>query len=128
MSDIVAFLEARIAEDEAGATPGTVVISGGWPAPEVPNCVGADGRGCERGWEMTVPINAPTGWWKSEDIRQIIKAHEMTHVTEQQRRILAECTAKREIVAKVQGLDFTLLEALAYVYKDHPDYDKNWRR
>lgn len=43
-------------------------------------------------------------------------------------RMAAECAAKREIIAKVQGLDFSLLEALAYVYKDHPDYDRNWRR
>jgi hypothetical protein len=49
-------------------------------------------------------------------------------INEYAERMLAECKAKREIIAKVQGLDFSLLEALAYVYKDHHSYDRNWRR
>lgn len=58
-----------------------------------------------------------------------------------QRRVLAECEAKRRIVAQHQALvidsDSTLcaygalqtaaaLAALALPYRDHPDFDPNW--
>jgi len=39
-------------------------------------------------------------------------------------RVLVECAAKREVLKWVT--DFTVLEALAAVYRDHPDHDPNW--
>ena len=149
MTRIIEFLESRIAEDEAASHAQTVVISGGWPALEVPNCVGPDGRGCESGWRLTAPTNSMPGWWKSADVQAIINTHERTHVTEGRKRAIAECKAKRAILVLAQRASETehayddhewqgtvesaepltgdaILYALAAVYRDHPDYDAEW--
>lgn len=102
MADIVEFLEARIAEDEALARTASVGMHGehedawGWGD----YVLGAERDSTPKQDEFI------TVWWP--------------------KRVLAECAAKRAIIPHLQ--DFTALEALAYVYKDHPGYDKNWRR
>lgn len=97
--NITDFLEARIVEDEKATRPATVIISGGWPAPEVPNCVGPEGKGCTARWGIPPHNDAERHWWKSSDVQEAIASHEMTHATTQQRRMLAECAAKRAITA-----------------------------
>lgn len=50
-------------------------------------------------------------------------------------RVLAECKAKRQIVASTEramrlgtnGLGPSVLRELAAVYADHSDYDESWR-
>lgn len=50
-------------------------------------------------------------------------------------RVLAECEAKRRIVAdcaeyegpETDGLSWRTLHAIALVYADHPDYRDEWR-
>jgi hypothetical protein len=90
-NDYLTFLEARIAEDERDAHPRTVVVSGGWPAPEVPNCIGRKGTGCADQWKVQ-PEDGP-GWWQRADIQALISAHELTHASATERRTLAECEA-----------------------------------
>lgn len=50
------------------------------------------------------------------------------------RRVLAECQAKRAIIARVSDVEWAgyavrdfILEQLAAVYADHPDYQPEWR-
>jgi hypothetical protein len=95
---ITEFLLARITEDEVRATPKTICVSGGPPAPEVPNCIGPDGRGCSDHWRLEPPVDASQRWWNTPGIEAQMRAHEMTHITPSQHRGLAECTAKRAIV------------------------------
>jgi Family of unknown function (DUF6221) len=92
--NIVEFLEARIAEDEAAARAGGYTHQSG--------AFANDGYG-------RLLVN-PT-------------------------RVLAECAAKREVI-KVAGSSYpnkvgwyekkNILEALAAVYSDHPDYREDW--
>jgi hypothetical protein len=66
------------------------------------------------------------GWWKPA-------------------RVLAECASKRAILGEYEGLTFeqrstfdswepyrsvmrAVLKSLAAVYKDHPDYQKEWAK
>lgn len=42
-------------------------------------------------------------------------------------RVLVECHAKREIVDYENGSDQTVLLRMAAVYRDHPDYQPEWR-
>ena len=147
--NLVEFLEARITEDEAAAHPQTVIISGGYPAPEVVNCIGASGRGCDVRWGYASNPPGLSGWWKDERVQQTITEHELTHVTPAQRRALAECAAKRAIIARYHGavaaqsdtwrsrndintqeacarFSMTVMGDLAAVYSDHPDYREDW--
>jgi hypothetical protein len=96
---IIEFLEARIAQDEAAAK---VAIE----------------------WVANGP--RPLYAWYGESNRKTFGGAYDLVTSQSPARVLAECAAKREIIPHLQ--DFTALEALAYVYKDHPDYDKNWRR
>jgi hypothetical protein len=146
---ITEFLLARILEDEVRATPKTICVSGGPPAPEVPNCIGPDGRGCSDHWRLEPPVDASQRWWNTPKIEAQMRAHEMTHITPSQHRGLAECAAKRAIIGvyrlytayseltdrdpgvRTQMCDHAMtlgevLPPLAAVYKDHPDYRPEW--
>ena len=95
---LVEFLEARIAEREKSATPRTVCVSGGRPAPEVPNCIGPRGTGdCPEQWTLE-GHGKPSRWWMAPEVQAAIRVHEMTHATAEQRFILAECASKRAIL------------------------------
>ncbi|GIG27172.1 DUF6221 family protein [Cellulomonas denverensis] len=106
MSDLTEFLLARIAEDEyeAHQALGLLGIESEW------HTVGAlRGRGLTRADAEHVHR------WSS-------------------RRVLAECGAKRRIVATITeheriGYDYAgpILELLALPYADHPDYREEWR-
>lgn len=106
MTTLTDFLLARIAEDEyeAHQALGLVGIETEWHRVEVLR---------ERG--LTRADAQHVHRWSS-------------------RRVLAECEAKRRIVAAITehnrlGYDYPgpILEALALPYADHPDYDERWR-
>lgn len=124
------FLLARIAEREREAWCGTVVISGGAPAPEVPNCIGPSRTGdCPEQWRLKAE---PTpGWWKRPDVMQRMREHELSHATAAQRRVRAECQALRRVVAEWGPFETYdgehLLRVLAVPYADHPDFRDEWR-
>jgi hypothetical protein len=133
MSDIVEFLLARIAEDEAVARAATVApwipVDGTVQSPGVP--VGMQGP-----WEHTSPV---TRFTLDRDAAHIARFDPAW--------VLAEVEAKRQIVAEareivddpekdwgdvdslddhhVQAFAFTF-RALASVYRDHPDFDPAW--
>lgn len=110
---IVEFLEARIAEDEA--------IARGMPF--------------ESQWtahpdETGQPITA--GGARIATCAESVMEHISRHCPA---RVLAECEAKRRIVEQLQrnvhgapqGWIDRILEHLAVVYVDHPDYREAWR-
>lgn len=105
--NITEFLEARITEDEAYA---------------------AQAQGESYGWIDN---------WRAETMQgtrteSVIYAHAFRFSPD---RLLAECAAKRAIIARREdALDTyagTLviedaIRALAAIYKDHPDYREEW--
>jgi hypothetical protein len=126
--DIIEFLEARISEDEAVAQAAS-------PAPwewfrkdgtRSPALYGAD--------EQTVldayADDAP-GYLSSKD-------EDRTYIAQfNPGRILAECAAKRQILANVPlvvtdmasevgGTSEYVLMCMASPYRDHPDYQEGW--
>lgn len=115
---IVEFLEARIAEDEALAR--AVTDGPEWTVDEQSFIViSGDGPIC---YDVS-----------SDEVSQHIARHDPA-------RILAECAAKRAIIAEcredhedamssrndVTEVASEVLYALAAVYKDHPDYSREW--
>lgn len=151
--DLSEFLLARFAEDEAAAHPRTVIVSGGTPAPEVPNCIGPSGTGdCPQNWHLSPEPHHH--WWKRDDVQRLMREHELGHASPPQRRALAECEAKRRIVEQFRRLcgpveidartdaeraigerDLAVAQRileivchyLALPYADHPDYRQKWR-
>lgn len=126
--DIIDFLEARISEDEAVAqaaspAPWEWFIKAGNPTPAL---YGAD--------EQTVldaySDNAP-GYLAC-------KAEDRVYIAQfNPGRILAECAAKRQILANVPlvvtdlagevgGTSEYVLMCMASPYRDHPDYQEGW--
>lgn len=104
------FLLARIAEDEAVAR-------------EYASLTRTEAR-----WKLDVEFDREWGEPVAIDIDPA--------------RVLAECEAKRQIVGECQeaiqesevmpyggssGLGLAVLQSLAAVYADHPDYDEAWR-
>jgi hypothetical protein len=125
---ITEFLEARIAEDEAVARE--CEDSGRWSAWRH-----------EEGLEWWVSSEnfghvVTTGYVGNNDARP--NAEHMARWDPA--RVLAECAAKRAILAEcrpgtLDDLDCSeddqpapmwVARALAAVYSDHPDYDKDW--
>lgn len=131
--DLVGFLLARIAEDEDDARPRTVIRSGGWPAPDVLNCIGVKGKGCPDAWALPGKVDSePNGphWWDAAEVRGVVREHERTHVSPDQALALLECATKRSIVELCRpdyedsltsnddttGLGTEILTVLASVY------------
>ena len=127
--NITEFLEARIAEDESAANDATgarwVVLPG----------VNASAVNID-------PTNVRDEKWKYGRFGHIATtSHDAAYAEHIARhhpsRVLAECAAKREIIRWwVDGLigyvrvDDELtnpLLPLAAVYKDHPDYQQEWK-
>jgi hypothetical protein len=112
---ITEFLEARIAEDEAAAraatpSPWTLYDRGvGWEIPELPEV--HDGLTFSKSDAHYVARNQPG-------------------------RALAECAAKRAIMARIPRnsdlydpgayTSVHTIRALAAVYSSHPDYRQDW--
>lgn len=123
---ITEFLLARIAEDETVAREST---PGPWSSAPAGYC-------CQRACVDPVVHNYSTLYWRDGDH---IARHDPA-------RVLAECAAKRVIVAlyddllrgevdhrDASGLGASLMHsdvirALAAVYADHPDYRSEWAR
>jgi hypothetical protein len=127
---IAEFLEARIAEDEAGARSALdgIFDDGVWTTAEDwggGNCR-VHGKGI---------IIYDEGGHDEEQAAHIARWDPA--------RVLAECAAKRAVISNVgpyscdqahpqfdvyhpDGHLSPVLRALAAVYSDHPDYDKDW--
>lgn len=143
-ASLVEYLLARIAEDEDAASPRTVVRSGGWPAPDVLNCIGANGKACTDAWALPGRVGLePNGphWWEAAEVRVAVREHERTHVSREQARALREYSVKRSIVelcradhddsiasgGGVTELATEVLVMMASAYAHHPDFDPAWR-
>ncbi len=108
MNELIAFLNARLDEDEATARP---LSAGG-------------------NWNVT--INGVPGWGLEGDRRMV--EHMVRH---DPARVLADVAAKRAIVAAcAYNLEYEeyghtlaerVLRALALPYADHEDYKPHWR-
>jgi hypothetical protein len=116
--NIIEFLEARIAEDEAVAR-GAHYEGQRWYSEE--EFVGRYPDCCDCGCEVMMGAN-----------RKIEAAHVATW---QPARVLAECAAKRRRIQVIQdgwvsynddNILGELLEIEALPYKDHPDYRQEW--
>lgn len=119
--NITEFLEARIAEDEAGAIDAAAMLEG-------------------RHWEddgTSVSSGEDTFWVDGLCVRspEMVSAHIARH---DPARVLAECAAKRAMVQLLgpalnaplhhveRALSESALKHLAAVYKDHPSYQQEW--
>lgn len=141
--DILGFLEARIAEDEAVATRAAGGTSGRWSMP----------------WEDEARVEGDNMIVYDEGGHNLDQAEHIA--THDPARVLAECAAKRAIIAEdfrlaeIEDYDrgcecsaddiragkcatlarveeedgrpsSTILRALASAYSDHPDYQQEW--
>lgn len=133
MSDIVEFLLARVAEDEAHAREAMGATDGEWSS-------------WNRSWDAGARDLA-AGGERIAALPTTIDEHVCRH---DPARVLAECEAKRRIVELYraaeahtdmdtflpEGADWILgrrwgawcaARALAQPYADHPDFDPAWR-
>jgi hypothetical protein len=140
---ITEFLEARIAEDEAAARRCEKAFPGSWDVED-------------RGYHAHVVCDGPYFHHVSELDQQHTNVDHLGGALQMiadfnPARVLAECAAKRAIIGghegrrdlyggrdaylcemcteagpNAQGWPCATLKALAAVYSDHPDYDKDW--
>jgi len=122
MTTLTTFLLDRIAEDEEHL--------------DVPDFVEVDSaRGPGWGSRGDCPVCDAPQWDGSEAVTEEawLEHADRTH---QRSRILAECEAKRRIIAMHGELCFgngdrgagdEVLEHLAQVYADHPSFDPTWK-
>lgn len=115
------FLLARIAEDEE---IGRNATEGPWLAGEVGIGGGGEQVAC---------------WDECRQIRPDSAPGNIAHIARHDpARVLAECKAKRRIVAEAADIENShcgclglpgepILRALAQPYADHPDFDQAWR-
>lgn len=123
--DIIAFLEARISEDEAVAQTAS-------PAP----------------WEWFGEAGTDTATLYAADERTVLDAYadhtpgylackdeDRVYIARfNPGRVLAECAAKRQMLANIPlvtdgnigGTSEYVLMCLAFPYRDHPDYQQGW--
>lgn len=142
MASIIDFLEARIAEDEAAARRTAEVFPGEWDVED-------------RGYHAHVVCDGPHFHYVSELDQHQAPDTDLGGALETiarfaPARVLAECAAKRAIMAhhtthtytdEEPGFSMELWDcmcnrqtmkpcptvaALAAVYKDHPDYQQEW--
>ena len=150
MSDLVEFLRARLAEDEAGAraaTAGPWYWDGDYPS-TAPCPHGTEwcdhgpdlrSRGVQTESGNDEYVTNATGYDASW---MVIPDADAKHIARRDpARVLAEVAAKREMVAHSEivherakvgpapgdGAWFLMLRYLALPYAAHPDYDKEWR-
>lgn len=131
MSDLVEFLLARIAEDQL-----RVDSIPDWHSTDSARGPGWGSRGsycplCDHYMFDGTEVVTEEAWWDHME-----NVHRRT-------RVLAECEAKRRIIAEVREADLAsdapdnieissilardLLRLLALPYADHPDYRDEWR-
>ena len=109
------FLEARIAEDEAVAR-GSGVIA--WLTYRGP-------RGLMDYTEVaSATVDAPDVWMADEGEAVGFTSAQVIY---DERRVLAECAAKRAILRLPVRYPCPTLRILAEVYADHPDYLPEWK-
>jgi hypothetical protein len=124
--ELVEFLLARIAEDEAKAVAAAAAKPGESHShtPEVGAAWSADDG-------MVTGAGDEADLWEDEGfdgLRMAVEAAE--HIARwDPARVLAECEAKRRIVAFYAGPvgSHYVLHFLALAYADHPDYREEWK-
>lgn len=125
MSYVTRFVRARLAEERDLLRPKTIVVSGGHPAPEILNCIGADHRGtCSDGWSKDV---SGTDWRGVEDPE--VREHEMGHATADQKRRLAQVEAMLDLLDALwtTRTQRTLIAlTLAQPWRDHEEFNPGW--
>jgi hypothetical protein len=132
MIDRVAFLLARIAEDEASARMAVAQNQGGeaWLADRIGSPL--PGRTAA----SMVIISEGGDLWDCQDSSDygMAPAHAQHIARWDPGRVLTECRAKRRVVAEIADhgrLSYEckrmLLETLAQPYIDHPDFREDWR-
>lgn len=95
MSDYLERLNDAINQAEADATPRTIVHSGGYLAPIVPNCIGPSRTGdCPEQWRID-PAIVPADEWPALE-----RAHELTHATPAQRHTLRNIAEDRAVLQR----------------------------
>lgn len=129
MSEVVDFLLARIAEDEAVAVAARALQDHG------------DDR-----WWVDGPAQHSRKWWVYATGEKFNHEQTATHIARHDpARVLAECDAKRDLVTgwsaflggapewaavempSLLEMAQRSLRLLAVPYADHPDYDGAWR-
>ena len=119
------FLLARIAEDEKVARAAT---QGKWKLWGMTVMADQDGTG---NVDTAVGVANTYG----HDERGAPRTWNATHIARHDpARVLAECEAKRLLVARVTDVSWAgyavrdfVLESLALPYADHPDFREEWR-
>jgi hypothetical protein len=122
VSDLAAFLAARLDEDEAAAKAGAYLPGKDWDA-------AVHGSGRERDGVLWDEDHANVIAWFDDELAAA--QHAARH---DPARVLREVEAKRKILASecapyprhAPPMTVTL-RLLAAVYADHPDYDEIWR-
>lgn len=123
--ELTEFLLARIAEDEAVAREATLAQFSGFA--DAPDAV----------WRVDYekPIYTVRG---VRDVGRVVRDRAAHVARHDPARVLAECEAKRRIVARsapladmqvrrqTRNLACDTLRALALPYRDHPDFDPAW--
>lgn len=125
MSNIVAFLLARLAEDEQVARAAT---PGGWFWDAEAECFSTSARTeslDDHSWPATVvgAIGEHTSGFV------LVEATDAAHITRfDPARVLAEVEAKRRIIEHEDhwAEDDRVLHLLALPYREHPDYRPAW--
>jgi hypothetical protein len=91
-----AALEAKyrrwLHKSEAACKPRTVVISGGAPALEAPNCIGSGAGDCPEQWCIDPKAILKNNW------SILIDQHEMTHLSRAQAKKLIAIRVKRALI------------------------------
>lgn len=132
--NVVEFLEARIAEDEALANGSIGMHWDGHYFQQVRTAAGDNPH-----YYKIASGQVPLEHWESK--ARVDPGTTFNHIARHDpARVLAECAAKRKIIAECREdhedsltrnddtdeLASLVLYALATVYKDHPDYREDW--
>jgi hypothetical protein len=130
VSALVDFVMLRLEEQSYAAVPNCVVVSGGAPAPEVPNCIGPSFKGdCPERWTMEPHPSAEPGWYRTPEVQGKILAHRLTHMSREQRLTRAQADAFVNVLnASWNTRTMRTLQALyiARIWDDHVDYRPEW--
>lgn len=126
MSDLTDFLLARIAEDAAVARRAAEIDAAQPPEyrPAEPISLTDDFTWGQSG---TVEMSAARFLAECEAKRRIVAQHRLSPDPEPDDDWLGICTMCTDTGPEAQGWPCDTLKALASVYAEHPDYREEWR-
>lgn len=131
----MAFLNARLDEDEAAALSGSPLsapLSQRWETQRIEERVPGAGLRPIATWAVVTALGYEAIVARTSDIAPRVSAHVARHDPE---RVLAGVRAKRKIVAMHRfsagswppGDWIRVLRLLATEYEQHPEYQREWR-